>query len=228
MGPAGKEPYGVLAWKPSRQIDWWYGVVLAVCRIPGKGKSRKTYRANSSLREEPTFRDDANLSEVLPQIWVVTCYQTSFREEGNPLAGSWNVGNLLRLGRLQFSRFPFFFSFLLLPPLLFHFNSASDFMHRLVSNYSYDTWQSAPVCSPKVIVPIAGSLLRVRGKFWWRRRNAIREECSRAMTAPSPKSSPNSHKCIVPNFGRYADVTYSLIYQWQPWQPTPEISRKSA
>ena len=41
----------------------------------------------------------------------------------------------------------FFFSFLFLLPLLFHFNSASDFMHRLVSNYSYNTRQSAPVCS---------------------------------------------------------------------------------
>ena len=44
-------------------------------------------------------------------------------------------------------RFPVIFSFLLLLPLLFHFNSASDFMHRLVSNYSYNTGQSAPVCS---------------------------------------------------------------------------------
>ena len=108
---------------------------------------------------------------------------------------------------------------------LFHFNSASDFTHRLVSNYSYNTGQSAPVCSKSHRADSRLACASLGENFGGGGGTPSREECSRAMAALSPKSSPNSHKCVVPNFGRYADVPYSLIYQWQP---TPDRLRKSA
>ena len=108
---------------------------------------------------------------------------------------------------------------------LFHFNSASDFTHRLVSNYSYNTGQSAPVCSKSHRADSRLACASLGENFGGGGGTPSREECSRAMAALSPKSSPNSHKCVVPNFGRFADVPYSLIYQWQP---TPERSGKFA
>ena len=98
-------------------------------------------------------------------------------------------------------------------------------MQRLVSNYSYNTGQSAPVCSKSHRANSRLACASLGGNFGGGGGTPSREECSRAMAAPSPKSSPNSHKCIVPNFGRYSDVPYSLIYQWQP---TPERSGKFA
>lgn len=38
MGPGGKEPDSVISRESGRKADWWHGILLAVSRIPGKGK----------------------------------------------------------------------------------------------------------------------------------------------------------------------------------------------
>ena len=98
-------------------------------------------------------------------------------------------------------------------------------MHRLASNYSYNTGQSVPVCSKshradcQLACASLGEIL-VAAAERHPARNVLVRWRLRRQNLP-----PNSHKCIVPNFGRYADVPYSLIYQWQP---TPDRLRKSA
>ena len=90
---------------------------------------------------------------------TITTYQKHY-----PDLGSTTLSDVISLGRkpvgvvVKCRQFPqagqtpvFSFSVYLFfsspSSCLFHFNSASDCTHRLVSNYSYNTGQSAPVCS---------------------------------------------------------------------------------